>query len=199
MKDTVVNLKSPRLKSAFTKILRFFWRQLYIFYIYKSDCLYQCTYLCPLFAPKPPDQSPPNFAQTSPPTQGRFLTQAWPHQLDPPDPGVPQTLKPKWATGEKTLCNVKCPDGWRKLIKFFPVSARAQLASFYIKNRLLVPISLFRAWTARPISTKFSIDLHTDSGKVLNTSMTQPIYPLTPEYPKLQKLSRSRREKLCFT
>jgi len=41
-------------------------------YIYKSDCLY----LCPLFTPEPPDQSPPNFAQTSPPTQGRFLTQA---------------------------------------------------------------------------------------------------------------------------
>jgi len=29
--------------------------------IYKSDCLY----LCSLFTPEPPDQSPPNFAQTS--------------------------------------------------------------------------------------------------------------------------------------
>jgi len=46
-----------------------------------------------------------------------------------PDPGVPQTLKPKWVTGEKTLCDVKCPDGWRKLVKFFPGSAGAWLAS----------------------------------------------------------------------
>jgi len=38
----------------------------------KQDCLYLCT----LFMPEPPDQSPPNFAQTSPLTQGRFLTQA---------------------------------------------------------------------------------------------------------------------------
>jgi len=28
----------------------------------------------------------------------------------PLDPRVPQTPKPKWVTGEKTLCNVKCPD-----------------------------------------------------------------------------------------
>jgi len=27
------------------------------------------------------------------------------------DPRVPQTPKPKQITGEKTLCNVKCPDG----------------------------------------------------------------------------------------
>jgi len=50
--------------------------------IYKSDCLY----LCPLFTPEPPDQSPPNFAQTTPPTQERFLTQAWPHQPNPLTP-----------------------------------------------------------------------------------------------------------------
>jgi len=32
--------------------------------------------ICPLFMREPPDQSPPNFAQTSPPIRGRFLTQA---------------------------------------------------------------------------------------------------------------------------
>jgi len=37
-------------------------------YIFKRDCLY----LCPLFMPELPDQSPPNFAQTSLPTQGRL-------------------------------------------------------------------------------------------------------------------------------
>jgi len=52
----------------------------------------------------------------------------------PPDPGVPQTLEPKWVMGEKTLCNIKCPDGWRKLIKFFPGSAGAWLASIYINR-----------------------------------------------------------------
>jgi len=43
-----------------------------LIYIYKSDYLY----LCPLFTPEPLDQSPPKFPQTSPSTQGRFLTQA---------------------------------------------------------------------------------------------------------------------------
>jgi len=81
-------------------------------------------YLCNSFIRKPPDQSPPNFAQTSTPTQGRFFAQAWPRQPDFRTPGYP-----KWVTGEKTLCNVKCPVGWRKLIKFFPGSADAQLAS----------------------------------------------------------------------
>jgi len=68
-------------------------------YIYKSDCLY-LMYLCPLFTPEPQDQSPPNFAQTSSPIQGRFLTQTWPCTTLPLNPRVPQTLK--------ALCNVKC-------------------------------------------------------------------------------------------
>jgi len=59
------------------------------------------------------------------------------------DPRVPQTLKPKWVKGEKTLCNVKCPDGLSKLIKFFPGSAGARLASIYIKQTVCtyVPLS----------------------------------------------------------
>jgi len=71
-------------------------------YIYKRDCLY----LCPSFTREPPYQSPPNFAQTSTPTQGRILTQVWPRQPKPPDPGVPQTPKPKQIMGEK-LCFTK--------------------------------------------------------------------------------------------
>jgi len=55
-------------------------------YISKSDCLY----LCPLFTPELLGQSPPNFEQTSPPTQGRFLTQAWPCQPNPWTPGKPK-------------------------------------------------------------------------------------------------------------
>jgi len=35
---------------------------------------------------------------------------------------------------------------------------------------LYVPMSFFHVGTARPMSTKFCTDLHTDSGKVLNTS-----------------------------
>jgi len=30
----------------------------------------------------------------------------------PLDSGIPKTPNPKWVTGEKTLCNVKCPDGY---------------------------------------------------------------------------------------
>jgi len=45
------------------------------FSIYKTDCLYICVYLCLSFTRKPRYQSPPNFVQTSTPTQGRLLTQ----------------------------------------------------------------------------------------------------------------------------
>jgi len=101
-----------------------------IFYIYKSDCLY----VCPLFTPELPHQSPPNFAQTSPPTQ-------------PLDPGVPQTLKP--------LCNVKCPSGWRMLIKFFPSSTGP---GWLVINKIQSVSgcqNLIISQTAGPISVKF--------------------------------------------
>jgi len=64
---------------------------------------------------------------------GKVLNTSMTPPTGPLDP-VPQTLKPKRVTGEKTFCNVKCPDGWLKLIKFFPGSAGARLASLYIKN-----------------------------------------------------------------
>jgi len=50
--------------------------------------------------------------------------------------------------------------------------------------------------TARPISTKFCADLHTNARKVLNTSMTRPTQ--TPD-PKLQNQNRIAEKKLCFT
>jgi len=65
--------------------------------------LYLCTYLYPLFTHKLPDQSPPNFAQTSPPTQGRFLTQARPHKSDPWTLGDPKLQFPNGSL-ERKLC-----------------------------------------------------------------------------------------------
>jgi len=47
----------------------------------------------------------------------------------PLEHGVPQTPKSKQVMGEKTLCNLKCLNGWCKRIKFFPGSAEARLAS----------------------------------------------------------------------
>jgi len=78
-------------------------------YIKETVCtLYPFT----SFTRKPPDESLPNFVQASTLTQGRFLTQVRPRQLDPLIPGVVQTTKPKQVTGEKTLLYKKC-------IKFF--------------------------------------------------------------------------------
>jgi len=64
------------------------------------------SYLCTLFMPKPPDQSPPNFAQASTPTQGRFLTQAWPCQPNPWTQGYLKLQNPN-ASREKKLCFTK--------------------------------------------------------------------------------------------
>jgi len=51
-----------------------------------------------------------------------------------------------------------------------------------------VPMSLFHARTAGPISTKLCTHLHTNLGKDLNTSMNLQTQP--PD-PKLQNLNRS--------
>jgi len=69
------------------------------------------------------------FCTDLPTNSGKVLNTSMIQPTQPLDPRLPQTLKPKWVTGEKTLCNVKSPDGWRKLIKFFPGSAGARLAS----------------------------------------------------------------------
>jgi len=55
-----------------------------------------------------------------------------------------------------------------------------------------VPLSHFHKQTARPI------DLHTNSGKVLNTSMTPPTQPLDLGVPQTPKPKQVTGEKtLC--
>jgi len=59
-------------------------------------------------------------------------------------------------------------------------------------------MSCFHAQTAGPISTKFSTDLHTISGKVLNTSITPPTPNLlTLGYPKLITGEKTLLYKKC--
>jgi len=87
-----------------------------------SDCLYVCTY-------QTAGPISTKFCTDLHTNSGKVLNTSMTTPTQPLDPGVPQTPKPKWITGEKTLCNVKCPDGWCKLIKFFLGSAGARLAS----------------------------------------------------------------------
>jgi len=114
----------------------------------------------------------------------------------PLDPGVPQTSKLKCITDEKTLCNVKCPDGYPYAVLLI---SWARLASIYKKNVCTyLCMSLFHMRTARPISTKFCTYLQTNSVKVLNTSMTPPTWPPDPMVSQFSKLSQVTGEKtLC--
>jgi len=61
----------------------------------------------------------------------------------------------------------------------------------YIYKRLCpctyLPVSLFYTQTAKPISTKFCTDLHTNSGKVPNTSLTPPTWTPDPGVPQNPK------------
>jgi len=59
-------------------------------------------------------------------------------QTQPPDPGVPQTPKPKQIIGQKTLLCKKCPDGRLNLIKFFLGSTRASSCSFQSTSLVFV-------------------------------------------------------------
>jgi len=93
-------------------------------------------YLCLLFMYEPPDQSPPNFAQTSTPIQGRFLTQVWPRQPDPLTPNS-KTLADHWSFTK----NVQMGD-LPNLIKFFPGNARPQLANLSYSSETLKKIFL---------------------------------------------------------
>jgi len=72
-------------------------------------------------------------------------------------------------------------------------------AYIYKSDCIYVPMSLFHARTARPISTKFCTDLPTNSEKVLKTSVTHQLYPWTQGYPTLQNQNGSLEKKLCFT
>jgi len=46
------------------------------------------------------------FCTDLPNSSGKVLNTSMTPQTQPLDPGVAQTLKPKWVTREKTLCNV---------------------------------------------------------------------------------------------
>jgi len=111
----------------------------------------------------------------------------------PLDLGVPQTLKPKLVTREKTLCSVTCPDGCSSNF-----SRAAPGPGWLVKHTVCTrePVSLFHAQTTGSISTKFCIDLHTNSGKVLNTSMTpstQPPDPGVTQNPKPKQITGEKR------
>jgi len=58
---------------------------------------------------------------------------------------------------------------------------------FIYVERLFVHISLFQAQTTAPLSGIFCTDLHTNSGKVLNTSLTPLTWPLDPGVPQTPK------------
>jgi len=60
-------------------------------------------------------------------------------------------------------------------------------------------MSLFYAQIRRPIFTKFCTDLHNNSGKVLNTSLTQPTRSPDPGVPQTPKPKQITGEKLCYT
>jgi len=60
-------------------------------------------------------------------------------------------------------------------------------------------VSVFHTRTANPISAKFCTDLHTNSGKVLNTRLTLPIWPPDPRVTQTPKSKQITGEKLCFT
>jgi len=51
------------------------------------------------------------FCTDLPANSGKVLNTSMTPSTQPLDPRLPQTPKPKQVTGEKTLCNVKCPDG----------------------------------------------------------------------------------------
>jgi len=85
------------------------------------------------------------FCTDLPNNSGKVLNTSMTLPTQPLDPGVPQTLKPKWVMGEKTLCSVKCPDGWHKLIKFFPGhNNNNNLVQFRVGNELLTKIIFIR-------------------------------------------------------
>jgi len=62
------------------------------------------------------------------------------------------------------------------------------------------PVSLFHLQTAGPISAKFCTDLHTNSWKVLNPSLTPPTLPPDTGVPQTPKPIQITGEKnLCLT
>jgi len=97
------------------KVLKFFLTFSYlIISLYKKTVLPTFVPVS-LFHPRTANQSPPNFAQTYPPTLKRSLTQVWPRQLDPLSTGYPKLWNLN-GSQEKILFFTK------KWIKFYPGS-----------------------------------------------------------------------------
>jgi len=71
--------------------------------------LYLCTYLCP-FHEGTARLISTKFCTDLPTNSGKVFNTSMTPQTRALDPG--QTPKPKWVMVEKTLCNVKCPDGY---------------------------------------------------------------------------------------
>jgi len=99
--------------------------------------------------------------------------------------------------GQKKVEQEKDKMGWkgRATLNFnlFPViTSKTIQMTIWIGKGLFVPMFPFHARIPWPISTKFCTDLHNNSGKVINTSMTPPTrlqdprVLQTPE-PKLDK------------
>jgi len=131
---------------------------------------------------------PPSCVKNLPTNSGKVLNTSMTPPTWPLDHGLPQTPKPKWVTREETLCNVKCPDGWCKLIKFFPGSAVAQLAgiSIYIKQTVCTyPCPFFTPEPPDQTPPNFAQTSPPTQGRFLAQAWPHQPNPWTPGYPKL--------------
>jgi len=126
------------------------------------------------------------FCTDLPTNSGKVLSTSITPTTRPLDPGVPQTLKP--------LCNVKCPGHVSSSNFSRAAPGPGWLVCIYIYKRDC-SMSLFHKRTAWPISTKFCTDLHTNSGKVLNTSLTLPTLHPDPGLLKTPKPKQITGEK----
>jgi len=80
------------------------WILVFINLFHKKDCLYfRVQTARPISA---------NFCTDLHTNSGKVLTTSMILPSHPPNLGVPQTPKPKQVTGEKSLCNANCPDGY---------------------------------------------------------------------------------------
>jgi len=139
---------------------------MWFIYIYKTDCNYVPMSLFHARTARPISTK---FCTDLPTNPGMVLSTSMTPPTLPLDPGVPQTPK---DVSSSNFSGAAPGPGWLVIY-------------IYKSECLYLPMSPFHARTARPISIKFCMDLPTNSGKVLNTSMTLPIQPLDPGNPIL--------------
>jgi len=122
---------------------------------------------------------------------GKVLNTSMTRQPNPWTPGVPQTPKPKWVMGEKTLCHIKCPDGWRNVIKFFPGSAGPRLARIYIRQTVCTYVPLSRSNSCTNLNQIFYRPPH-PLGKCSDYKLdpaNQPPDSWVPQAPKPEEIT----------